>query len=63
MTGKKKIYPSRSELIRFAIREWLIQELESAQAFEEFQIKTDLYQDKNIFEQSKKVDKIFQQVE
>ncbi|MHA1474587.1 MAG: ribbon-helix-helix domain-containing protein [Promethearchaeota archaeon] len=62
LTGKKKIYPSRSELIRIAIREWVIKELESAKAFEEFQNKTVLYQDEYLLEKSKNVDKIVQQV-
>ncbi len=63
MTGKKKIYPSRSELIRIAIREWIIKELESAQAFEEFQDKTVLFQDKYLLEKSKNSDEIVQEVE
>ncbi len=63
MTGKKKIYPSRSELIRIAIREWIIKELESAQAFEEFQAKTVLFQDKYLLEKSKNSDEIVQEVE
>ena len=60
MTGKTKIYPSRSELIRIAIREWIIKELESAQAFEEFQTKSTLYQDKYFLEKSKNTDEIVQ---
>ncbi|WP_147665194.1 ribbon-helix-helix domain-containing protein [Promethearchaeum syntrophicum] len=63
ITGKKKIYPSRSELIRIAIREWVIKELESAKAFEEFQTKPVLYQDEYLLEKSKNVDKVVQQVE
>ncbi|MHA1672018.1 MAG: ribbon-helix-helix domain-containing protein [Promethearchaeota archaeon] len=38
LTTKKDrpgIYPSRSELIRVAVREWLINELETAEAFEQ----------------------------
>ena len=63
LTGKTKIYPSRSELIRIAIREWIIKELESAQAFEEFQNKTVLYQDKYLLEKSKNTDEIIQEIE
>jgi len=50
-------------LIRIAVREWVIKELESAKAFEEFQTKTTLYQDEYLLEKSKNVDKIVQQVE
>jgi antitoxin ParD1/3/4 len=33
--GKPGLYPSRSELIRVAVREFLIKELQAAKAFEE----------------------------
>ncbi len=37
LTGENAIYPSRSELIRVAVREFLIKELNSAQTFSQFQ--------------------------
>ena len=37
LIGEKGLYPSRSELIRVAIREFLIRELESAQSFTKLQ--------------------------
>lgn len=39
LTGQKGLYPSRSELIRVAIREFLLSELEAAKKFEKYQIK------------------------
>lgn len=33
MIGENGLYPSRSELIRVAVRDFLVRELESAQAF------------------------------
>lgn len=59
LTGKNGIYPSRSELIRLAVREWLIRELESAQAFEDFQNRSNLVRDDNIIKQSK-IDNVYQ---
>jgi Arc/MetJ-type ribon-helix-helix transcriptional regulator len=37
LVGKNGIYPSRSELIRVATREFLISELKAAKSFEKFQ--------------------------
>ena len=37
LTGDGSLYPSRSELVRVAVREWIIKELESAKTFAEFQ--------------------------
>jgi antitoxin ParD1/3/4 len=39
MIGEKAIYPSRSELIRVAVREFLIKELEAVKSFSQFQNK------------------------
>jgi Arc/MetJ-type ribon-helix-helix transcriptional regulator len=36
LTGSDGMYPSRSELIRVAVRSFLIREIESAQAFEKY---------------------------
>jgi hypothetical protein len=33
LTGEKALYPSRSELIRVAVRDFLIRELEAAKSF------------------------------
>jgi metal-responsive CopG/Arc/MetJ family transcriptional regulator len=38
--GEEELYPSRSELIRVAVREFLITELEAAKTFEKFQHQT-----------------------
>lgn len=40
LTGEGGLYPSRSELIRVAIREFLISELEAAKSFSKFQQQT-----------------------
>ena len=37
LVGENALYPSRSELIRVAVREFLIKELNSAQNFVQFQ--------------------------
>lgn len=37
LTGKKGLYPSRSELIRVAVRDFLIHELDAAKSFQKFQ--------------------------
>ena len=37
LTGEGGLYPSRSELIRVAVREFLIKELEAAKSFAKFQ--------------------------
>jgi Arc/MetJ-type ribon-helix-helix transcriptional regulator len=37
LVGEKGLYPSRSELIRVALRDFLIHELESAQSFTKVQ--------------------------
>ena len=40
LTGEGGLYPSRSELIRVAVREFLIKELEAAKSFAKFQSQT-----------------------
>ena len=40
LTGENGIYPSRSELIRVAIREFLLNELAAAKSFAQFQNQT-----------------------
>ena len=40
LTGNEGLYPSRSELIRVAVREFLIKELEAAKSFAKFQQQT-----------------------
>lgn len=40
LTGEDGICPSRSELIRVAVREFLINELEAAKSFADFQKKS-----------------------
>ena len=37
LTGEEGLYPSRSELIRVAVRDFLIKELEAAKAFTKYQ--------------------------
>ena len=37
LTGQKGLYPSRSELIRVAVRSFLIRELDAAKSFEKYQ--------------------------
>ena len=37
LTGQKGLYPSRSELIRVAVRDFLLEELNSATDFQKFQ--------------------------
>ena len=37
LTGKNGMYPSRSELIRVAVREFIIKELETAESFKKLQ--------------------------
>ena len=37
LTGEKNLFPSRSELIRVAVREFLIRELEAAKSFTSYQ--------------------------
>ncbi len=39
LTGNKGLYPSRSELIRVAVRDFLIRELESAKSFKQYHEK------------------------
>lgn len=36
LTGNKGLYPSRSELIRVAVRAFLIRELDAAKSFEKY---------------------------
>ena len=40
LTGDKNLYPSRSELIRVAVREFLIKELEAVKSFTDPHIAT-----------------------
>jgi Arc/MetJ-type ribon-helix-helix transcriptional regulator len=44
LCGDARIYPSRSELIRVAVREFLCKELEAANAFTSFQKQNALSQ-------------------
>ncbi|MHA1518711.1 MAG: ribbon-helix-helix domain-containing protein [Promethearchaeota archaeon] len=37
LTGHEGLYPSRSELIRVAVRDFLIRELEAAKSFQKYQ--------------------------
>ncbi|TFH28674.1 MAG: ribbon-helix-helix protein, CopG family [Promethearchaeota archaeon] len=37
LTGNEGLYPSRSELIRVAVRDFLIRELEAAKSFQKYQ--------------------------
>ncbi|MCF2138769.1 MAG: ribbon-helix-helix domain-containing protein [Candidatus Lokiarchaeota archaeon] len=37
LTGQEGLYPSRSELIRVAVRDFLIRELETAKSFQKYQ--------------------------
>lgn len=37
LTGENGLYPSRSELIRVAVKDFLIKELEAAKAFSQYQ--------------------------
>ena len=37
LIGEKGLYPSRSELIRVAVKEFLVKELEAAQSFTQMQ--------------------------
>ncbi len=37
LTGQEGLYPSRSELIRVAVRSFLIRELDAAKSFEKYQ--------------------------
>jgi Arc/MetJ-type ribon-helix-helix transcriptional regulator len=39
LIGEKAVYPSRSELVRVAVREFLIKELESVNSFSQLQNK------------------------
>ncbi len=39
LIGEKAIYPSRSELVRVAVREFLIKELEAVKSFTQLQNK------------------------
>ena len=40
MTGQNGLYPSRSELIRVAVRSFLIRELDAAKSFEKYQLQS-----------------------
>lgn len=37
LTGENRLYPSRSELIRVAVRDFLMRELEAAKSFSNYQ--------------------------
>ena len=41
LTGEDGIYPSRSELIRVAVREFLLTELKAGKSFAKFQTKSE----------------------
>ena len=41
LTGKSGLYPSRSELIRVAVRDWLVSELKDLDAFRKYQQRKD----------------------
>lgn len=49
LTGEKGLYPSRSELIRVAVREFLLKEIEMAKNIQKYTNKSDLeeFDDKN----------------
>ena len=36
LTGRNGLYPSRSELIRVAVRDWLLKEIDDSKRFEQF---------------------------
>jgi Arc/MetJ-type ribon-helix-helix transcriptional regulator len=40
LTGQNGLYPSRSELIRVAVRSFLIRELDAAKSFEKYQLQS-----------------------
>jgi len=42
LTGQKGLYPSRSELIRVAVRDFLIHEIEAAKSFQQFHQKNQI---------------------
>lgn len=42
LVGDKALYPSRSELIRVAVRDFLIREMEAARSFSDYQAPTDI---------------------
>ena len=42
LTGQKGLYPSRSELIRVAVRDFLITEIENAKSFQAFHSKNQI---------------------
>ena len=64
MTGKNGIFPSRSELIRCAVREYLIKEMATIEAFQKLQMQeagksgsdisefTTIHENSNIFQSS-----------
>lgn len=47
LTGENGLYPSRSELIRCAVREFLIKELKMTKKFEKHTKKTEEFDNKN----------------
>ena len=42
LTGQKGLYPSRSELIRVAVRDFLIHEIEASKSFQKFHSKNQI---------------------
>ena len=42
LVGEHGLYPSRSELIRVAVRDFLIRELAAAKSFQQYQLKQSL---------------------
>ena len=42
LTGQKGLYPSRSELIRVAVRDFLISEIANAKSFQQFHHKNQI---------------------
>ncbi len=63
LSGKDKLYPSRSELVRIAIHEYLIKELEAINQFAQYQKKAPEYPfrdlDKASVENPSKIEKLF----
>lgn len=45
LTGETGLYPSRSELIRVAVRDFLIKELEAAKSFSKYQTQIQQFND------------------
>ena len=50
MTGRQGLFPSRSELIRVAVREWILKEIQAAKKFKQYvpiESTPVIYQDPN----------------